>query len=121
MEYLGVFAFIMVISYMGLPGKVNHLETKVKRLNKVLLINNKGESIMSKLINDLVGKKCVIKSDIGLEMFSNDMIECKVLEADEDWIKIEYNEKKGNLVTMLMRVDNIDNVEILDENNNEKQ
>lgn len=33
MEYLGVFAFIMVISYMGLPGKVNHLETKVKRLN----------------------------------------------------------------------------------------
>lgn len=115
MEYFGVIAFIMVLFYSSLPSQVKHLESKFKKLSKTVSINNKGESIMSKLLNDLVGKNCIIKSDVGLEMFANDKIECKVLEADEDWLKIEYKEKKGNTITMLMRVDDIENVEILND------
>ena len=115
MEYFGVFAFIMVLCYSGIPSQVKHLESKVKKITKALSINNKGESVMSKLINDLVGKKCVVKSEAGLELISNNEIECKVLEADEDWLKIEYVEKKGNTVTMLLRIDEIERVEILND------
>ena len=116
MEYLGVFAFVMVLCYMGLPGQVRQLESKVKKLNKMVSNNIKGENVMSKLINDLVGKDCIVKSDAGLELISNNEIECKILEADEDWLKIEYTEKKGDLVTMLLRIDDIERVEILKNN-----
>ncbi|MBE5923756.1 MAG: hypothetical protein E7271_04710 [Lachnospiraceae bacterium] len=117
MEYFGLFAFVMVLCYMGLPRQVRQLESKVKKLNKTVSNNIKGENVMSKLINDLVGKKCIVKSDAGLELISNNEIECKILEADEDWLKIEYAEKKGNVITMLLRIDDIERVEILNEEN----
>ena len=113
MEYLGVIAFCLVICHMGLPRRVDHLESKIKRLNKLVSNNQKGDNVMSKLINDLVGKNCIVKSDAGLELISNNEIECKILEADEEWLKIEYNEKKGDTVTMLLRIDDIERVEIL--------
>ncbi len=115
MEYFGVFAFIMVLAYSSLPGNVKRLEAKVKKLQKNYTNNQKGENVMSKLINDLVGKRCIIKSDAGLELLANNEIECKILESDEDWLKIEYTEKKGNVVTMLLRIDDIERVEILNE------
>ena len=115
MEYLGVFAFVMVLCYMGLPGQVKQLESKVKNINKMVSNNIKGDNVMSKLINDMVGKKCVVKSDAGLELIANNEIECKILEADEDWLKIEYVEKKGNTVTILLRIDDIERVEILND------
>jgi len=45
MEYLGVIAFIIMLGYASYPGKVKHLEAKVKRLER----KQKGETAMSNL------------------------------------------------------------------------
>ena len=55
MEYLGVFAFVMVLCYMGLPGQVRQLESKVKKLNKMVSNNIKGENVNSLAISESNG------------------------------------------------------------------
>ena len=111
MEYFGLLAFALVMCYSGLPGKVKHLEAKVKKLSK----NQKGESYMSKLINELVGKDCIIKSDLGLELVGRTDIKCKVIDVDDEWIKLTFTDKKNKVVTKILRIENIDEVEIIEE------
>ena len=72
MEYLGVLAFVIVLCYMSYPDKVKKLERKVKKLEK----ERCRESIMSKLIEELVGRDCKIVKMIRVE--DVDEIEVKV-------------------------------------------
>ena len=58
MEWFGIVALLLLLCYSAYPGKVKRLETKVKRLEK----KQRGVAYMSKLINDLVGKQCIIRS-----------------------------------------------------------
>ena len=64
MEYFGIFAFILVLAYSSYPGKVKRLEAKLKRMEK----KQKGDPVMSKMINELVGKQCRIKPDEEIEL-----------------------------------------------------
>lgn len=59
MEWFGIVALVLILCYSAYPGKVKRLETKVKRLEK----KQRGVAYMSKLINDLVGKQCIIRSE----------------------------------------------------------
>ena len=45
---------------------------------------------MSKLINELTGKECKIKSEVALELVGGLEIDALVLDADEEWIKIKF-------------------------------
>ena len=110
MEYFGVFAFILMLAYSSYPGKVKRLEAKLKKMEK----KQKGENVMSKMINELVGKQCRIKPDEEIELMDS-WIECHVLDVDDEWIKIRYEDKKKGTVTRLFRIENIDEVEILEE------
>ena len=110
MEYFGVFAFILMLAYSSYPGKVKRLEAKLKKMEK----KQKGENVMSKMINELVGKQCRIKPDEEIELMDS-WIECHVLDVDDEWIKIRYADKKKGTVTRLFRIENIDEVEILEE------
>lgn len=109
MEYFGVFAFILVLAYSSYPGKVKQLEAKLKKLERKL----KGENVMSKLINELVGKECKIKSDDVLLLVGSDEMKCLVLDCDDEWIKVQYTDKKQNVITKLLRIENVDEVELL--------
>lgn len=109
MEYFGVMAFILVCCYMGLPNKVKRLESKLKRLER----KQKGGNNMSKLINELVGKECKIKSDDALSLVGSQEMQCVVLDTDDEWMKVQYTDKKQNQVTKLIRIENVDGVEIL--------
>ncbi len=106
MEYFGVFAFIMVCAFSAYPAKTRRLENKVKVLERKL----KGENQMSMLINDLVGRHCVIT---GADVFES-KLECTVLAADDEWVKIQYTDKKSGLVTKLIRIEKIDEVDVQD-------
>lgn len=110
MEWFGVFAFIMVLAYAGYPNKTKDLEKRLKKLEK----NQKGENIMSKLIGDLVDKECVLETDAALQISGSTKLKCHVLDTDEEWIKVEYTDKKNNVVTKLLRVENIDEIEIVE-------
>ena len=68
MEYLSVLAFVIVLCYMSYPDKVKKLERKVKKLEK----ERCRESIMPKLIEELVGTRGAsvsrkLSSDSGTE------------------------------------------------------
>jgi hypothetical protein len=109
MEYFGIFAFILVLAYSSYPGKIKQLEAKIKKLERT----QKGERVMSKLINDLVGKECKIKSDDILVLVGSDGLKCLVMDCDDEWIKIQYTDKKNNVITKLLRIENIDEVDLI--------
>lgn len=108
MEWFGMVAFIMVICCISYPEKVKRLEATVKRLER----KQKGENSMSKLINELIGKECKIKSDDAFALVGSDEVVCSVLDADDEWIKIQFIDKKKNTITKLLRIENIDEIEI---------
>ena len=111
MEYLGVFAFIMMLVYVSYPGKVKRLEAKVKRMER----KQKGENAMSKLINELKGKECKIKSEDALVLVGSEEMSCLVLDTDDEWIKVQFVDKKNNTITKLLRIENIDEIQIMEE------
>ena len=106
--FWGFIAFIMVAS-SSLPGKVKSLERKVKNLNNKI----KGENTMSKLLEELIGKKCKMKIDGEVEMTG------VILSVDEDWLKMDvernsfekYKEKK----TRLFKIENINSFELVED------
>jgi hypothetical protein len=51
---------------------------------------------MSTLINSLVGKQCIIRSDSFLGFAGKTEVSCKIVDADDEWIRICYTEKKTN-------------------------
>ena len=107
MEWFGIVALLLMLCYSAYPGKVKRLETKVKRLEK----KQRGVAYMSKLINDLVGKQCIIRSEFIFSFAGKTELSCKIIDADDEWIKICYTKKKDKQVVKLMRIENIDSIE----------
>lgn len=62
---------------------------------------------MSKIISELVGKKCRI-GILGIDGVVT------VLDADEEWIKYEYTDKKGNKCIKIQRIDELSEIDLLD-------
>ena len=92
MEYCGIIALVLLLCYSAYPGKVKRLESKVKRLEK----KQKGDNYMSQLIDDLVGEQCTIKSEAILNFAGKTELSCTILDADDEWMKICYNETFTN-------------------------
>ena len=70
----------------------------------------RGVAYMSKLINDLVGKQCIIRSEFIFGFAGKTELSCKIIDADDEWIKICYTEKKDKQVVKLMRIENIESI-----------
>ena len=66
---------------------------------------------MSKIISELIGKKCVITTTDALQFVGDTKVKCNVLDVDDEWIKICYTEKKDKQVIKLMRIENIEAIE----------
>lgn len=112
MEWAGWVALILVLCYSSYPGKVTKLEKKVNKLEK----GNKGESEMSKIFNELVGKECDIETDGVVDTdYIGENLRCTVLDVDEEWIKFTYTNKKNVTKTKILRIDAIDSVELVEE------
>lgn len=119
MEYVGWICLIILIFYSGYPDRVKTLERKLKKFEKRNRENQKeqeGDLEMSKIIAELVGKRCSIKSDEAL-ILGNTELECNVLDVDEEWIKFTYVDKKNIEKTKILRIEAIDSVELLEDEN----
>lgn len=82
--------------------KLKNLQREVRKLTKA-----KGEDkTMSMILEELVGSKCSIQ-------FEDDVIayEYTVLAIDEEWVKLRYEDKKGNIKNYVVRIDNIKQIE----------
>ena len=98
---LALLALAVFLTLSDSRQKKNKL--KIRRLKRKLAIYEKGAD-MSKLINDLIGKKCRIQT-YG---------EIKVIDADEEWIKFEYVGKGGKPCIKILRIDELSNIDLLD-------
>lgn len=94
MSMLGTFAD------MEQDDKIKALERKIKQLER----KQNGGNIMSKMISSLVGYDCTVTIDF-------DDLKCRVLEADEEWIKLLVYGKKGDK-TVIHRIENIEKIEL---------
>lgn len=110
MDSFGVFgliAFVLVMCYMGLPSDILKLKKEIKKLKGSLNIINKGETSMSKMLQELEGQKCKIIFTNGIN------IECVILNVDEEWLKIAFKNKKGQNIIKINRIENVSGVEIM--------
>lgn len=106
MEWVGLLCLAVLLMYSAYPGKVRKLEKKVKKLESKL----RGEE-MSKLFENLVGKKCRIMMEDGTLLSQTANIFCDVLDVDEEWMKVAYEHPKKGKITKLIRIDSIDHIE----------
>ena len=96
-----LFFFIMVLLAVygssSCEAKVGKLECKVKKLEQEKGKRNteekeKENKDMSKLINELVGKKCILYLDEdaldSMDSLLDDELECEVIDVDEEWVKV---------------------------------
>lgn len=112
MGFLGL-AFILVIIIFSKTGE---LEKKIKFLDKKVKLsekNHKGVSEMSKLISDLKGQRCKIKSELNPLTLTKESIECDILDVDEEWVKVSFIDKKGFQKTKIIRIESIEDIELL--------
>ena len=110
MEWIGWVALVIILCYSSYPGRVRRLETTMKKVER----QQRGENAMSKLICDLVQKECKIKTEDALQLVGNTELVCHVLDADDEWIKVSFMDKKKKQVTKLLRSENISEGEIID-------
>ncbi len=101
----GFIAFIMAASHSSLPGQVKAHERKIRILNKKI----KGENqTMSKLLEELTGKKCKIKTDDFVETVA------VILGVDEEWIKMEVEKSKKSFVKFI-KIDSVTSFEVMED------
>lgn len=110
MEFFGLIAFILVATYSSHPTKVKKIESKIKKIEK----NLRGEKSMSKILSELINKKCILITDTGLEIASKREFECFILDVDDEWIKFTFTDKKGINKTQILRVDDIERVDFIE-------
>ena len=84
-------------------GKQKKNKIKIRRLKRRLKNYEKGAE-MSKIIDGLVGKRC------RMGVYG----EVKVIEADDEWIKFEYRDKRGNQAVKVLRIDELTEIDLLD-------
>ncbi len=113
MEWAGWVALMILLFYSSFPGKVRKLEKELKKLKK----KQQGGNDMSKIINQLIGKNCKILADQESFFDGSLNVECMVLDADEEWIKFTYTDKKNMVITKILRIDSIENIELIHDQN----
>ncbi len=96
------------VAYITIDGKLNRLVNRVNKVSKDI----KGEKVMSKMLNDLVGKTCNVEVHGGFFETST-VVKYDILDVDEDWVKVSSTSKKGVVATKLLRIDDIISIVII--------
>ena len=96
-----VFILFMIFFYSNNSKKIKKLENKIKKLER----KEKGNAEMSRLLQEMIGKKPTI---IG-ELFGTNFWE--VVDVDEEWVKLRRVNKKGKEKFKLQRIEDIQTVE----------
>ena len=95
------FVPLMIIFYLDHTQKVKKLENKIKKFER----KEKGNTEMSRLLKELIGKKPTIFGQV----FGTDNWE--VVDVDEEWVKLRRVNKKGKEKFKLQRIEDIQTVE----------
>ena len=95
------FVPLMIIFYLDHTQKVKKLENKIKRIEQ----KEKGNTAMSRLLKELIGRTPVI---VG-QLFETDNWE--VVDVDDEWVKLRRVDKKGKEKFKLQRIEDIQTIQ----------
>ena len=95
------FVPLVIMYYIYHSQKVKKLENKIKKLER----KEKGNTAMSRLLKELIGRTPVI---VG-QLFGTDNWE--VVDVDEDWVKLRRVDKKGKEKFKLQRIEDIQTIQ----------
>ena len=95
------FVPLMIIFYLDHTQKVKKLENKIKKFER----KEKGNTEMSRLLKELIGKKPTIFGQV----FGTDNWE--VVDVDEEWVKLRRVNKKGKEKFKLQRIEDIQTIQ----------
>ncbi|WP_125393506.1 hypothetical protein [Streptococcus mitis] len=95
------FILFMIFFYSNDSKKIKKLENKIKKLER----KEKGNAEMSRLLQEMIGKKPIITGAyIGPDNW-------EVVDVDEEWVKLRSVDKKGKEKVKLQRIEDIQTVE----------
>ena len=101
MMWVPVFILFMMFFYSNNSNKIKKLENKIKKLER----KEKGNAEMSRLLQEMIGKKPIITGAyIGPDNW-------EVVDVDEEWVKLRSVDKKGKEKVKLQRIEDIQTVE----------
>lgn len=70
---------------------------------------------MSSILLELVGKRCDVMTEDGEYLSGHPGISCRVLAADDEWIKVAFVDEDGNRIARLARIETLESVTIYDD------
>ena len=101
MMWVVVFILFLIFFYSNNSEKIKKLEKKIKKLER----KEKGNIEMSRLLQEMIGKKPIITGAyIGPDNW-------EVVDVDEEWVKLRSVDKKGKEKFKLQRIEDILTVE----------
>ncbi len=112
MEWIGLAALGILLCYSSYPGRVRRLEKRLRRLER----KQRGGSEMSRLINELIGKECEIDLEDSIDW--GDKLKCRVVDADDEWVKVNYTAAKREQElqkTRMLRMEDIEGIKLDDQ------
>lgn len=105
MDAFSMFGIFALCLAAVLFGRVRRLEQKLRRVER----KQKGGNEMSALFQQLEGSRCRLRQTNGVQLPG----ECRILAADEEWVKISITDKKGQETVKLLRMEDIAEVTCL--------
>ena len=102
MEWLSLWIVCYLLFIEGKGKEIKRLRQRIKRLERKI----KGGNEMSRLLEELKGQKATITvGEFGAYYY-------EIVDVDGDWAKLTRTDKKGTVTTKLVRVDDIQSVEL---------
>ncbi len=100
------YLFYVAIIWLLLFPNTGKLKKRITVLERQIKKREKGKvKFMSKMLEELKGKECTLEME-------DDDVTGVVLDVDDEWIKVEYTEKKEGKITELIRIEMIEKVTI---------
>lgn len=99
--WVWIFFPFLVLIYTSQAKKIKRLEKRLKVIER----KEKGNTEMSRLLQELIGKKPTI---VG-QVFGTSLWE--VVDVDEEWVKLRHVDKNGKEKFKLQRIEDIQTVE----------
>ena len=67
------------------------------------------------MLTDLVGRKCLLKTEDEEYLSGDPDLPCRVTGADGEWIRVSFSNGEGGRLSRMVRVDALTDILILEE------
>lgn len=68
---------------------------------------------MSKLLKDLMGKKCVVRKYDSPFRSGRKTVKGEIIDIDEEWLSISFKNRKGQESRQVIKIEAIESLELL--------